>query len=144
MYSETAVSRVWWATKFVARGFFLIWLILVMLRLVNRRHKRHVAEVDSLTSLKNQTRRDNWALIRDRVIAFLEETKGRFSLYDTRVHLEKLQRVYAEGTREVREALNEIDSLKEGQFDEAPETFLERAFEKTPGPELTWPNEGRF
>jgi GTPase SAR1 family protein len=128
----------------VAIGFFLIWLILVMRRLVNRRHKRHITEVDSLTSLKNQTRRDNWALIRERVIAFLEETKGRFPLYDTRVHHEKLQRVYAEGTREVRESLNEIDGLKEGQFDEAPETFLERAFEKTPGPELTWPNEGRY
>jgi hypothetical protein len=47
------------------------------------------------------------------VASFLKSSAGKYSLRETRQNLFSAQQVYKEGSREIREALNELATLKE-------------------------------
>jgi len=67
--------------------------------------------LDSLTPLESQTRRDSWAAIRSVVAAYLDKTSGFFPLRELRREYDSVYRTSESGAREIREALNELASL---------------------------------
>lgn len=97
---------------------FFLWTTLFMRRLVSRFHSRSLKELDQLTLLDNQTRRDTWHAVKDFVYAYLEKTGGQFSFGEVLKEYASVKRVKDKGSIEIREALNELATLdKEGIFD---------------------------
>jgi len=89
----------------------------MMLRrfLFNRFHKKTLKSIDSLTSLFNQTRLDSWESIRDLVAAYLHRTEGRYSLREVKREYHAIWEEYERGTREIREALKELEGMSENE-----------------------------
>lgn len=74
-------------------------------------HRRQMRNIDLLIPLSSQTRKDSWQAVRGLVADYLAKSKGRFSLAEVRSEYYSIHRVWIEGTREVRTALNEIANL---------------------------------
>jgi len=92
--------------------FFLGWLLTGMRYFSGRFHKKQLASLESLTPLNSQTRRDNWDAIHGKLEAYLRKNKGRFSLSETKRAHAAIRHVCEKGTREVREALNELAAMR--------------------------------
>jgi len=96
----------------VALLVFLFWMMPLQRRRLRRFHRRTLEEVDSLTTIENQSRRDSWHSVRDTVVGYLERTDGRFPIHAVLQDHTNVKRVYKEGTQEVREVLNELATIR--------------------------------
>jgi GTPase SAR1 family protein len=94
-----------------ALAIFSIWLTIIRKSYVSRFFNKKLKDIDNLTSLGNQTRRDNWAMIKSLVSNYLNKTKGRFSLNQVRNEFNDVKMVYQKGGREIRQALNELSTI---------------------------------
>ena len=74
--------------------------------------------ITNLTSLFNQTRKDNWEAVRELVLNYLRNTGGKFSLRDVRRDFSIVWQVYERGSKEIREALKELEGLSAEEEDE--------------------------
>jgi len=92
---------------------FLLWSTLLMKRRTSRFHSRVLKDLDHLTPLENQTRRDSWEAVKGFVYAYLEKTAGRFSLKEAKKKVGAVKLVKDRGATEIREALNELAGLKD-------------------------------
>jgi len=120
----------------IAAVFFLIWLITGMRYFSRRFHKKQLKNLETLTPLNNQTRRDNWESIRDRLEAYLRKHNGLFSLSEAKSAFATVRRVCEKGTKDVREALNELAAMG-SDFEEQPEgRILPKLNLNLPGPDL--------
>jgi EH domain-containing protein 1 len=97
----------------IALMFFLCWTTLLMKRRAKRYHSRMLKDLDKLTHLENQTRRDSWDSVKNFVFNYLEKTRGRFSLSKTKTDYAAVKLVRDKGSTEIREALNELAGLKD-------------------------------
>ncbi len=77
----------------------------------NRFLKKTLKNLDHLTGLKNQTRRDSWEAVRELVFAFLKGTQGKYSLRDVRNEYSLVWKAYVKGSKEIREALRELADI---------------------------------
>ncbi len=100
----------------VAVVFFLGWLWIGMGYFSRRFHEKQLNDLESLTPLKTQTRRDNWEAIGPKLKAYLRKTKGQFSTSEVRSANTVVRKVCDQGSREVREALSELATLRDDQF----------------------------
>lgn len=89
-------------------GVMVLWNASVGRWLTKRFHRRQLSDLDRLTPLNNQTRRDSWQAVKPLVHKNLEETEGRFSLKQVKAEYESIHRVYQQGSLDIREAINEI------------------------------------
>ncbi len=99
----------------VAVIFFLVWLLTGMRYFSKRFHQKKLKNLESLTPLNNQTRRDNWDAIRDKLESYLLKNNGQFSLSEAKSAFAAVRHVCEKGTREVREALNELSTIRNDQ-----------------------------
>lgn len=88
-----------------------LWAITFRRFLFKRFHKKTLKNLDHLTALKNQTRRDSWESIRNLVYAHLKNTRGKYSLREVRYEYSSVWKVYEKGSKEIREALRELSDL---------------------------------
>jgi GTPase SAR1 family protein len=88
-----------------------LWSISMRRFLFKRFHKKSLKNLDHLTALKNQTRRDSWESIRSLVHSHLKDTQGKFTLRDVRYEYSCVWKVYEKGSKEIREALRELSDL---------------------------------
>jgi EH domain-containing protein 1 len=95
---------------------FLFWIILLMKHRGARLHSRMLKDLDKLTPLENQTRRDSWESVKNFVYNYLEKTAGRFSLSKTKKDYVSVKLVRDKGSTEIREALNELAGIKDDDF----------------------------
>lgn len=89
----------------------LLWLGTVGRWFRRRFHRDQLKQLDRLTSLRNQTRRDSWQSVRDLVYVTLKRTEGRISLKQVKAEYQTVNRIYQDGSKDIREALNELSSL---------------------------------
>lgn len=90
---------------------FGLWAMTLRRFFYRRFHRKALKNVNSLTSLFNQTRKDSWEGVRELVIKHLRTTEGRFSLRDVRRDFSIIWQVYERGSKEIRDALKELDGL---------------------------------
>jgi hypothetical protein len=90
---------------------FVLWLGTIGRWLQRRFHREQLRQLDRLTPLRNQTRRDSWQSVRDLVYVTLKRSEGRMTLKQIRAEYQAVYRVYQEGAKDIREALNELSSL---------------------------------
>jgi len=101
------------ATLSAGAAGFLAWMLLPGRYITTLFNKRRTRNIDSLTVFSTQTQKDTWQIIRPILLKFLNKTSGKFSLAECRKEYESVHRVLAEGTREVRKALNELNTLRD-------------------------------
>jgi EH domain-containing protein 1 len=97
----------------IATAVFVLWMTLMMKMFTQRFHRERLHDLDNLTLLDTQTRRDSWEAIEDMVHIFLEQTEGKFSLSEAKRDLDAVNDVYRKGAREIREAMYELSTLRE-------------------------------
>ena len=90
---------------------FILWISTVGRWLRKRFHREQMRQLDRLTPLRNQTRRDSWQSVRDLVYLTLKRTEGRISLKQVKTEYQSVHRIHLEGAKDIREALNELSSL---------------------------------
>ncbi len=95
----------------VAIGVLFMWVSLVFKSFSSRYHRSRLKDLDELTPIENQTRRDSWGAIRDLVSVYLKKTSGRFKLREVKREYTAVRQVYDKGSREIREALNELATI---------------------------------
>ncbi len=84
-----------------------------------RFHRKQMKDLDNLTPLKNQTRRDSWQSVRTLVEAYLGKTKGRFSLGKVKREYIAVHQVFDKGSREIRGSLNKLTNFRNNDSAEA-------------------------
>lgn len=110
------------AVGLVTLGF---WLTAIMRFRISRFRKEGSKKLDALTPLETQTRKDSWEAVRAMVAKYLDKTGGKYSLWDVKEDYRAVSAIYKEGTREIREALNEISAITaEGNHSANPGPYL--------------------
>jgi hypothetical protein len=97
----------------VALVIFLFWLGPPRKYVEKKFRRQQLADLDALTSLDTQTRRDSWDAVRQLVHDYIKKTSGRFSLGTVKYDYTTVRRVYNSGSQEVREALNELANMRQ-------------------------------
>ncbi len=92
------------------------WVTFVLKSFTSKFHRSRMDDLDALTPLDNQTRRDSWEAIRTFVSIYLKKTAGRFSLREVKQECAAVRRVYDRGAREIREALNELATIADDKL----------------------------
>jgi len=102
-------------------------------------HRNYLKNIDQLIPLDTQTRRDSWQAVRDLVYTYLQKSKGRFPLYKVKEEYTKVNRVYEEGSREIRRALNELAGIEQNREsiieDSSKPLYYYQAEEEPPEPD---------
>jgi hypothetical protein len=105
--------------------FLVIWIVWIMKFLRRRFLRKQLKHLDELTVLDNQRRQDSWNAVRELVEKYLKKTSGKFSTAGVRKDFEKVKAVFEKGSKEVREALNELAALPPAvPITESPGPFL--------------------
>ncbi|MFC1856719.1 dynamin family protein [Thermodesulfobacteriota bacterium] len=99
------------AGSVVMLALLFLWFLLPMKYFVSRFHRQRLRDIDNLTNLENQTRRDSWAAVKDLTYDYLKKTSGRFQLREVKKDYAMACRVSEEGAKEIREALSELATI---------------------------------
>lgn len=96
----------------VALLVFFFWATVLRRMFTKRFNRKRLAEVDSLTTIENQTRRDSWYAVKDYVFNYMRKTGGNFSLGQIKQEFKAARAVFDKGSKEIREALNELATIR--------------------------------
>jgi len=91
---------------------FIFWMLLPMRYFKSAFHRNYLKNIDQLIPLETQTRKDSWQAVRELVLKYLKKSNGRFSLHSVKQEYASVHRVFFDGTREIRKALNELSNIK--------------------------------
>jgi len=107
----------------VALGVLFFWITLLMKYFTSSFHRNCMKDLDGLTSIETQARRDSWQAVRHLAQAYLKKSGGRFSFGGVKHEHAAVRRVFDKGSREIREALSELSTISEdgrAATDDAP------------------------
>ncbi|MFH2064513.1 MAG: dynamin family protein [Pseudomonadota bacterium] len=109
----------------IAVLFQIIWLSTFSRLFAGRFHRKQLEQIDDLVFLENQHQKDTWSAVRDLARQYLRKTEGKFSLRSIEEDHAAVKTILDHGTREIREALNELSAIRPGQWlDDPPGPFL--------------------
>ncbi|QTA80515.1 Dynamin domain-containing protein [Desulfonema limicola] len=97
---------------------FILWTISIQPRLELKYHNILAEDIDSLTTVDDQTRKDSWAAIRDLVNSHVLKNKKHFSVYELKKDLFEVRSAYNEDSKEIREALSELSIMSDQDFEQ--------------------------
>ena len=100
------------AASAVGAVVLLLWSMVIRVPFRRRFHRKQMANIDALTTLENQTRRDTWLSVRDVAYAYLEQNGGQFPMGKIKQDYRSVLRVFRQGSKEIREALNELSTIR--------------------------------
>jgi GTPase SAR1 family protein len=104
----------------IAGGGLISWITLVRKFFLASYSRKQISNIDHLTMLDNQTRKDSWRAVKNFTVSFLKKNGGRYSLKNAKKEFADIQKIYQQGASEIREALNELATIRN---DGASETF---------------------
>jgi hypothetical protein len=109
----------------IAVLFQIVWLSTFSRLFAGRFHRKQLENIDDLVFLENQHQKDTWNAVRDLARQYLRKTEGKFSLRSIEEDHEAVKTILDHGTREIREAVNELAAIRPGQWvDDPPGPFL--------------------
>jgi EH domain-containing protein 1 len=100
--------------------FLLFWATAVKKYRLAAFHRKTVKNIDALTDLFTQTRRDSWVAVRNLVLQYLEKTGGRFQLKEIKKEYANVKMVFDKGAKDIREALNELSTIRHEEPGKSP------------------------
>lgn len=90
---------------------FLAWIFYIKKLFYRRFRKRQLKQLEGLTPLENQTRRDSWDSIQPLVSRYIIKTAGQISKRDLKKEYDSVWMVFENGAKKIREALNELATI---------------------------------
>ena len=110
---------------------FFAWMTVLKKYFNSRFLKKTLKNLNDLTNLNTQTRRDTWERIKSLVSDYLTRKNGYYSLKEVKKEYADVRLVFERGTHDIREALNELASMadKEAQGLEEELIVSEEEFE---------------
>jgi len=115
----------------VCAGLFMIlWLAVFQKKLEQKFRTTRLEDLDTLTPVADQTRKDSWNAIRDLVYSHLKEDKGDYTLYDLKFDRFDIEKVNDDATHEIREALSGFRGMSEDELEEWGNASLAREADK--------------
>ena len=94
--------------------FMMFWMSIVQKRQEAVFHQNIVDDVDALTDVEDQTRKDSWEAVRERVRKHLEKGKGGYSIFELKRDLATARERTEQASQEIREAMSEVAALTDG------------------------------
>ena len=111
--------------------FMIFWLLVPLRYFKSVFHRNYLKNIDRLIPLETQTRKDTWQAVRELAHRYLKRTGGKFSLRHVKQQYADVNKVFTDGTREIRKALNELANI---QFNgTAEETDINASQNQAPG-----------
>jgi hypothetical protein len=104
----------------VAACGFLLWITVVRKFFVSSYSRKKLSDIDHLTVLDNQKRKDSWQAVKGFAIGYIKKTGGRYSLKETKREFAEVRNICEQGTVEIREALNELAAIRN---DDSPDSI---------------------
>lgn len=98
--------------------FMILWLAFPQKKLEQKFRANRLEDLDSLTPIDDQTRKDSWSAIRELLYQHLKKNKGDYTLYDLKLDLFDIRQVNDDVTHEIREALSGFRGMSEHDFEE--------------------------
>lgn len=98
-----------------AAGFIFLWTLGPMRLFMGAFQRKWLKKSDRIIPLETQTRKDSWQSISNLVFRYLQKTGGRYSLKALKSEYDQVHEIYAQGSREVRKALNELANMPRDQ-----------------------------
>jgi ribosome biogenesis GTPase A len=105
----------------VCAGLIMIlWLAFFQKKLEQKFRTTRLENLDTLTPVADQTRKDSWIAIRDLVDQHLKKNEGDYdySNYDLKMDLFEIRQVNNEATQKIREALSEFRGMSDDDLEE--------------------------
>jgi hypothetical protein len=94
-------------------ALFSIWMTFVKKYTDAWFHRKTLKNINDLTPLQNQTRKDTWESVKAIVLNHLQKTGGKYSLNEVRKEHADVRMVFEKGTHDIREALNELATVRD-------------------------------
>lgn len=111
----------------VGAGLIMIlWLAFFQKKMELKFRTTRLENLDTLTPVNDQTRKDSWSAIRDMVYQHLKRNKGDYSLYDLKMDRFDIRKVNDDATHEIREALSGFRGMSEDDLKERGKDSLAR------------------
>ena len=104
----------------VALTILVLWMLILTKYFTLIFHKNCLKNLDKLTVIKNQTRRDSWEAIRNLAINYLTKTMGQFSLKKVKKEFADVSQVCDKGSQEIRKALKELPNIRHDEHIKTP------------------------
>ncbi len=96
----------------ISTGFVMLgWTAIVQKKLEAKYHKKILDNIDNLTPLEDQTRKDSWEAIRDLVYDHLKKNEFDYSMYELKRDFAGVKASHEEASQEIREALSELSTI---------------------------------
>ncbi len=95
-----------------ALGIVALWIAVVTPALGRALHGRLLKDLDGLTELKSQSRRDSWQSVRELTLNHLQKTGGKVAAGEVKAELAQVRKASDKASREMRQALNELTTVK--------------------------------
>jgi energy-coupling factor transporter ATP-binding protein EcfA2 len=92
----------------VSLSILVLWMIMLTKYFTPLFHKKCLKNLNELTSINNQMRRDSWEAVRNFAKNYLTNTAGRFSLKKVKKEFADVCQVCDKGSQEIREAMKEL------------------------------------
>ena len=99
---------------------FTVWMTVFKKYFNSRFLKKTLKNLNDLTKLNTQTRRDTWERIKSLVSDYLVRKNGHYSLKEVKKEYADVRLVFERGTHDIREALNELAAM-DNKEDQVPE-----------------------
>ena len=90
----------------------VLWFSFVQTLLTRNFFTETMKDLSKLTSTESQRRQDSWTEIAPKVRAYMEMTKGKFSIGQVTRDHKALQEAVMEASKDARKALQELQKLK--------------------------------
>jgi len=104
----------------VAALLFALWMTVFRRMAFKKYHRNVMQNIDYLTPIETQTRSDSWQQIKPLVLKYLKAGRIRYSLRQVKRELSGMRHVYEKGSREIREALNELSAIWRNSSNKKP------------------------
>jgi len=103
------------ASSGVAALMLLIWTMTVQRKVETKYQQKILGDVDTLTSLEDQTRKDSWDAIRERVVRYIKKNDENHTLFEMKRDFARVSKSGEDASREIREALTMLANMPEGE-----------------------------
>jgi len=111
-------NLLWGIGGIFALVVLLLWMTVMRKYVQGRFYRKTMKNLDNLTGLLTQTRRDSWQSVRHLVENYLKKTLGYFHTKDLKREYADIRLVFDRGAKEIREALNELSTIRHEPVEE--------------------------
>jgi len=108
----------------ISLAFMTGWMTFIKKYFYSKFHNNLLKNIDDLTEQETQIRRDSWKAIKELTFKYLKKTNGNYSLWQVEEEYDIVRDIITKGSQDIREALNELATIKHENVPITPKAAL--------------------